>query len=170
VQLLRKMRGAGETPPPRSAWATILATSLAATALLAGLAFLTGELGVLLLLASFAPSALIVFAYPDSPFAQPRGVVLGHLIGSACGLAGAHLLPGRWWAAPLAVGLAIGLMKALRAVHPPACANPLIVLALHPAPWTFLLYPTLAGAAAIVAVGLLYHNLRRPDPWPRYWL
>ncbi len=164
------MRGAGEAPPPRPAWPEILATALVATALLAGLTFLTGELGVLLLLASFAPSALIVFAYPDSPFAQPRGVLLGHLIGSACGLAGAHLFPGHWWAAPLAVGLAIGLMKALRAVHPPACANPLIVFALDQAPWRFLLCPTLAGAALILVVALFYHNLRRAAPWPRYWL
>ncbi len=58
------MRGAGEAPPPRSAWSAILATAAAAAALLAGLTFLTGELGVLLLLGSFAPSALIVFAYP----------------------------------------------------------------------------------------------------------
>ena len=170
MALLRKMRGAGEAPPPRPAWSAILATALAAAGLVGGLTFLTRELEVLLLLGSFAASALIVFAYPDSPFAQPRNVLLGHLIGSACGLAAAHLLPGRWWAAALAVGVAIGLMKAARAVHPPACSNPLIVLASHPAPWTFLLCPTLAGAALIVATALLYHNLRRPAPWPRYWL
>ena len=34
-------------------------------------------------------STLIVFAYPDSPFAQPRSLLLGHLIGSAGGLAAA---------------------------------------------------------------------------------
>ncbi|NBX33971.1 hypothetical protein EBR16_01175, partial [bacterium] len=130
MELLRKMRGAGEAPPPRSPWAAILATAGAAAGLVAGLMFLTGEWGVLLLLGSFAPSALIVFAYPDSPFAQPRNVVLGHLIGSASGLAAAHLLPGHGWAAALAVGVAIGLMKAARAVHPPACSNPLIVGAL----------------------------------------
>ncbi len=162
------MRGAGETPPPRSAWATILATSLAATALLAGLAFLTGELGVLLLLASFAPSALIVFAYPDSPFAQPRGVLLGHLIGSACGLTAGHFLP-YWWAPAVAVGLAIVLMKLTRSVHPPASSNPLIVGALNQAGWSFLLFPTLTGAGLIILAALFYHNLRRAARWPKYW-
>jgi CBS-domain-containing membrane protein len=164
------MRGAGDAPPPRSSWSAILATALAAAGLVAGLSFLTREFEVLLLLGSFAPSALIVFAYPDSPFAQPRNVLLGHLIGSACGLAVARVLPDHWWAAPLAVGLAIGLMKAARAVHPPACSNPLIIFALNQAPWSYLLCPTLAGAALIVAAALLYHNLRRPTPWPRYWL
>ena len=170
MELLRKMRGAGESPPPRSSWSAILATASAAGALVAGLAFLARELEVLLLLGSFAASALIVFAYPDSPFAQPRNVLLGHLIGSACGLAGAHLLPGRWWTAALAVGATIGLMKAARSVHPPACSNPLIILALNQASWTFLLCPTLAGAALIVAAALVYHNLRRAAPWPKYWL
>ena len=50
------------------------------------------------------------------------------------------------------------------------CANPLIVFALPHAPWSFLLCPTLAGAALIVVVALFYHNLRRTAPWPKYWL
>ena len=164
------MRGAGEAPPPRPAWPEILATSVVAAAVVAGLAFLTHELEVLLLLGSFAASTLIVFAYPDSPFAQPRSLLLGHLIGSAGGLAAANFFPGHWWAPALAVGLAICLMKATRSVHPPACANPLIVFALPHAPWSFLLCPTLAGAALIVVVALFYHNLRRTTPWPKYWL
>ncbi len=164
------MRGAGETPPPRPAWPEILATAVVAAAVVAGLAFLTRELEVLLLLGSFAASTLIVFAYPDSPFAQPRSVLLGHLSGSAGGLAAANFFPGHWWAPALAVGLAICLMKATRSVHPPACANPLIVCALPHAPWSFLVCPTLAGAATIVVVALFYHNLRRTAPWPKYWL
>lgn len=169
MELFRKMRGAGEQPPPRSPWSAILATALAAALVVGGLTYASHKLEILLMLGSFAASTLIVFAYPDSPFAQPRNVVLGHLLGSACGLVVAHALPGCWWAAPVAVGLAIGLMKAARAVHPPACSNPLIVCALHPAPWTFLLFPTLAGAATIVLVALFYHNLRRAAPWPKYW-
>ena len=164
------MRGAGEAPPPRSSWSAILATVLAAAGVVAVLTYLTRELEVLFLLGSFAASAFIVFAYPDSPFAQPRNVLLGHLLGSACGVAAAHLLPGQWWAPALAVGATIGLMKALRAVHPPACSNPLVVWALNPASWTFLLFPTLTGAAVLVLVALVYHNLRRPTPWPKYWL
>ncbi|MEY4086720.1 MAG: hypothetical protein RLZZ405_908 [Verrucomicrobiota bacterium] len=164
------MRGAGETPPPRPGWPEILATSVVAAAVVAGLAFLTHELEVLLLLGSFAASTLIVFAYPDSPFAQPRSVLLGHLIGSTGGLAAANFFPGCWWTPALAVGLAICLMKATRNVHPPACANPLIIIALPHAPLSFLLCPTLAGAALIVAVALFYHNLRRAAPWPKYWL
>ena len=163
------MRGEGASPPPRSSLAAILATAVTAAAVIAGLTYLTSAYGVLLFLGSFAPSALIVFAYPDSPFAQPRNVVLGHLIGSACGLAGLHLLGASWWAPAVAVGVAIALMKLSRAVHPPACSNPLIVFALSQAGWSFLLFPTLAGAALIVGVALVYHNLRREARWPKYW-
>jgi len=163
------MRGEGASPPPRSSPAAILATAVTAAAVIAGLTYLTSAYGVLLFLGSFAPSALIVFAYPDSPFAQPRNVVLGHLIGSACGLAGLHLLGASWWAPAVAVGVAIALMKLSRAVHPPACSNPLIVFALSQAGWSFLLFPTLAGAALIVGVALVYHNLRREARWPKYW-
>lgn len=35
--------------------------------------------------------------------------------------------------------------------------------------WTFLLFPTLAGAGLIVVVALGYHNLRRDVRWPKYW-
>lgn len=167
--MLEKTRGDGGAPPPRPAAASIAASSLAATAAIGGLSYLTRELEVLLLLGSFAASALIVFAYPDSPFAQPRNVILGHLIGSACGLACLRLLPPHWLAPALGVGAAIALMKLSRSVHPPACSNPLIISALHQAPWTFLLLPTLTGAVAIVLGALLYHNLRRTERWPRYW-
>ena len=163
------MRGDGASPPPRAALSAIVATVIATIVVIGGLTTLSNESGVLLLLGSFAASALIVFAYPDSPFAQPRNVLLGHLIGSACGLAGEQLLGGHGWAAAVAVGAAIGLMKLTRAVHPPACSNPLIIFSLNQAGWTFLLFPTLAGAALIVLVALFYHNLRREARWPKYW-
>ena len=66
------MRGAGETPPPRPAWPEILATSVVAAAVVAGLAFLTHALEVLLLLGSFAASTLIVFSCSDPSSASPR--------------------------------------------------------------------------------------------------
>jgi CBS-domain-containing membrane protein len=170
LELLKKMRGDGASPPPRSSLTAIIATALVAVAVIGGLNFLTNESGVLLLLGSFAASTLIVFAYPDSPFAQPRNVIFGHLIGSACGLACTHLLGSGWWAPAVAVGAAIGVMKLTRTVHPPACSNPLIVFALTQAPWTFLIFPTLAGASLIILVALFYHNLRREARWPKYWL
>lgn len=163
------MRGAGEAPPPRSSWSAILATALAAAAIVGGLSLLSRQLELLLLMGSFAASSLLVFAYPDSPFSQPRNVILGHLLGTLTGLVCLHLGAGTWWHDALAVGAAIALMKATRTVHPPAVSNPLIVFALKPG-WLFLLFPSLAGAALLILVALVYHNLRRSAPWPKYWL
>ena len=80
------MRGDGASPPPRSSLSVIVATVLAAVAVIGGLSYLTHELEVMLLLGTFGASALLVFAYPDSPFCQPRNVILGHLIGAVAGL------------------------------------------------------------------------------------
>lgn len=168
MDLLRKMRGDGAEPPPRAPAGEIAAAGIVAVAVIAGLTWLTSTLEVALLLGTFAASSLLVFAYPDAPFSQPRSVVLGHLVGSACGLAAAHFLP-CWWAPAAAVGAAIVLMKLTRTVHPPACSNPLIVGALPQASWGFLLFPTLTGAGLIVLVALFYHNLRRKARWPKYW-
>ena len=163
------MRGDRAELPARSSSPEILAVAVAAVVVVGGLTLLTSTLEAALLLGTFAASSLLVFAYPDSPFAQPRNVLLGHLIGSACGLAAAQWLAGGWWAPALAVGLAIVLMKLTRSVHPPACSNPLIVCALSQAGWSFLLFPTLTGAGLIVLVALFHHNLRREARWPKYW-
>ncbi len=169
MELLKKMRGDGASPPPRSSLSVIVATVLAAIAVIGGLSYLTHALEVMLLLGTFGASALLVFAYPDSPFCQPRNVILGHLIGAITGLVFLQFCPVSWWCDALAVGTAIGLMKLTRTVHPPACSNPLIIFALKPS-WTFLLFPTLAGATLIIIVALFYHNLRREARWPKYWL
>lgn len=163
------MRGDGAEPPPRASLRQTFAAALVAVAVIAGLTWLTSTLEVALLLGTFAASSLLVFAYPDVPFSQPRSVLLGHLIGSACGLLAVHCLSG-WWAPAVAVGAAIALMKLTRTVHPPACSNPLILCALPHASWSFLLFPTLTGAGLIVLVALIYHNLRRDARWPKYWV
>ena len=95
--------------------------------------------------------------------------LVGHLVGAACGLLFLRFCHASWWCDALAVGSAIGVMKLTRAVHPPACSNPLILCALPHASWTFLLFPTLTGAGLIVLVALCYHNLRRDARWPKYW-
>jgi CBS-domain-containing membrane protein len=168
LELLKKMRGDRAELPARPSSPEILAVAVAAVVVVGGLTLLTSTLEAALLLGTFAASSLLVFAYPDAPFSQPRNVLLGHLIGSACGLTAGHFLP-YWWAPAVAVGAAIALMKLTRTVHPPACSNPLLVCALHQAPWSFLLFPTLTGAGLIILAALFYHNLRRAARWPKYW-
>jgi CBS-domain-containing membrane protein len=59
----------------------------------------------MLLLGSFGASCVLVFGYPDAPFAQPMNVVGGHIICTVIGLAALHLLGPHAWSLALAVGV-----------------------------------------------------------------
>lgn len=120
------------------------------------------------LMAPFGASCVLVFAAPDSPLAQPRHVIGGHLLAALTGLLLLALLGSSWWSAALAVALAIALMQLARCVHPPAGATPLVVLA-GGAGWDFLLTPVLCGSVVIVACGWLIGRWRGQSPYPRYW-
>jgi CBS-domain-containing membrane protein len=85
LELLKKMRGDRAELPPRSSCKETFAVALVAVTVIGGLTLLSSTLEVALLLGTFAASSLLVFAYPDVPFSQPRNILLGHLIGSACG-------------------------------------------------------------------------------------
>ena len=120
------------------------------------------------LMASFGASCVLAFGLPDSPLAQPRNIVGGHLLATAVGLAVLHTLGDGWLASALAVGLALGLMQWTRTVHAPAGANPLLVLATKPA-LGFLFSPVLLGALVIVACALAVNNARQRGSYPKYW-
>ena len=68
----------------------------------------------------------------------------------------------------LAVGLSIVAMQFTRTDHPPAGADPLLVLLTRP-DWIFLGTPVLLGALVIVGTGLIFNNLRPGSVYPRYW-
>lgn len=112
------------------------------------------------LIAPFGASAVLLFSLPESPLSQPAHVVGGHMIGAIIGLIMHALFPGAWWAAALGVGIAIGLMSALRLTHPPAGGNPLVVFASSP-DLSFLFFPVFMGSACLVATACLYHRLSR---------
>ena len=67
---------------------------------------------------------------------------------------------------------AIFLMQWARCIHPPAGANPLVILLtadkIH-YDWDFLLFPVLAGSVVLVLVALLVNNVKSPKRWPEYW-
>ncbi len=121
------------------------------------LARLSLSLATLLLVAPFGPSCVLVFARPQSPLAHPRNVIGGHLISAFIGLAVLHLVGAQPLALALAVGLAIAAMQFSGTLHPPAGADPLVVI-MTGASWTFLALPILAGAVTIVGVAYVYHR------------
>lgn len=121
------------------------------------------------LMAPFGATMVILFGLPESPLAQPRNIIVGHLLTTAIGLSVAALVGVSPWSMGLAVGLAVGLMLLTNTTHPPAGANPLVVM-LAGEHWDFLLMPAAAGAVLIVAFGVLYHRLVSGHRYPVRWL
>ena len=121
------------------------------------LAQLTNSLHAVLLIAPFGASCVLVFALPQSPLAQPRNVIGGHLISTAVGLAAFSMFGGEPIGIGLAVGAAIAAMQLTGTLHPPAGADPIVVI-LAKAAWPFLFSPVLAGAVFIVIAGFAFHR------------
>ncbi len=136
------------------------------TAILAGigaaiaigiLGMLTSLTTVVLIMAPFGASCVLLFSAPAVPLSQPVNVVGGHIVSAAVGLILLWILPNAWWAVALAVGAAITAMALLRVTHPPAGANPLVIFALTPGP-LFLITPVAIGAILLVIIATAYHR------------
>ncbi len=130
-----------------------------------GLAELSDVSGALFLIAPFGASCVLVFGVPASPLAQPRNVIGGHIVSTTVGLATLTLLGATPLALGAGVGLAIAAMLLTRTTHPPAGADPIVVI-LTGASWSFLITPVLAGAVAIVLAGALYHRALSSASYP----
>jgi CBS domain-containing membrane protein len=114
---------------------------------------------LLLLVPPMGASAVLVFAVPSSPMAQPWPVIGGNTISALAGIAVSHTISEPALAAGVAVALAIGAMSLLRCLHPPGGAAALVaVFAGSGAGYLFPLMPVALNATVLVACGLAYHR------------
>ncbi|ENO8416080.1 HPP family protein [Vibrio mimicus] len=117
------------------------------------LTFLDSTLtNVALLMAPFGATAVLVFGVPNSPLAQPKNVIFGHLITAFVGIFFTQFIGVSPLSLALATGIAVSAMLLTKTTHPPAGANPLLIM-LAGQSWTFLVTPVLLGAVLIVLVG-----------------
>ena len=72
-----------------------------------------------LLIASIGASAVLAFAAPASPLAQPWSVFGGNVIAALVGVTCALFIPVPLLAGPISVAAALAAMFALRCLHPP---------------------------------------------------
>jgi CBS domain-containing membrane protein len=138
------------------------------TGLLCHLAGGSASPGLPWLVAPLGASAVLVFAVPASPMAQPWSVVGGNTLSALAGIAGVHgvhLLGSPELAAALAVATAIALMLALRCLHPPGGATALMMVLGGISNPAFAFYPVMLNSVLLVAAGIAYNNAtRRPYP------
>ncbi|MCC5900369.1 MAG: HPP family protein [Halomonas sp.] len=145
-----------------------LLAGIGATSCITVLSLLSSHSHTLWLMAPFGATMVILFGLPASPLAQPRNIVAGHLITAALGLAVAHLLGVHEWTLGLAVGLSIAAMMLTNTTHPPAGANPLLIM-LAGENWHFIITPVASGAIMIVGFGYVYHRFISGQQYPKQW-
>jgi len=108
------------------------------------------------LMAPLGASAVLVFAAPASPLAQPWSVAGGNALSALIGLACSLWIPNVVLAAGAAVALAVAGMMALRCLHPPGGAMALLAVLLHATGWEFAAI-ALVNSLLLVLVGLVYN-------------
>ena len=103
----------------------------------------------LFLAGSFGSSMVLLFGFPESPFAQPKKVFFGLLITTAVGLIFLNFVPFPIYIIiPLAVGFGVGLMILMNVTHPPAGGNPIIVI-MGSVSLDYLINPIIIGSLII---------------------
>ena len=117
------------------------------------------------LMASLGASALLVFALPGSPMAQPWAVIAGNTLSALIGISCFHLIGEPLLALPLAASLSILGMFILRCLHPPAAAVSLIVVLGHIGSYRYALFPVMVDSILLILTGAIYSNLTG-KPYP----
>lgn len=166
--ILNKVRGNGPLPARPGHW-QVLAGLIGGSIGIGLIALLSHAQNLPLLMAPFGATCVLLFAAPDTPLAQPRNVIGGHLVSSLVGLLFLKYVGTSPVEMGLAVGLAIALMQVTRTLHAPAGADPLVVLMAGKAGWSFLFAPVLASAVILVMVAIVVNNVGQNRQWPRYW-
>lgn len=141
---------------------------IALTGLTGGL--ITGFDGSLpLLVAPMGASAVLLFAVPSSPLAQPWSIIGGNSVAAFVGVTAALLVRDPLVASALAVSVAIALMMTLRCLHPPSGAIALTAVlggsSVHELGYGFMLWPVLGNSLTLLVLALAFNNLTgRPYP------
>ena len=149
-------------------------TTIAILAYITFQSILSGTNYGLWLAASFGSSVVVVFGYPDNEFAQPKNVLLGHLICTFVGIIFVTLFKISqdrsifFLAMGLAVGISVMLMMMFKITHPPAGGNTIVVMIAQES-FQFLVFPIMVGAITIIVGGIIYNRFILKKKYPLKW-
>ena len=118
------------------------------------------------LITSFGSSMVMLYGYPESSFSQPKNIFFGHLLTSVVGIIFLYTIPlPIYLLIPFAVGSAIALMMMLNVTHPPAGANPIIVI-MGSVSLDYLINPIILGTLIILIFGIILNRLILKKNYP----
>ena len=116
--------------------------------------------------ASFGSSMVLLFGFPESPFAQPKNVFFGHLCTALVGVVFVNFVPlPIYFNIALGVGAGVGFMILLNIVHPPAGGNPIIVI-IGSASYDYLINPIIFGCIIILLLAILVNKFLLQKNYP----
>ena len=123
------------------------------------------------LIGSFGASSVLVYGVIESPLAQPRNLIGGHVVSALVGVTIQKLLPDLIWiAAPLAVSLSIILMQVTKTLHPPGGATALIAIAgsekVKELGYWYVVSPVLLGTIILLITALVFNNMSSKRQYP----
>ena len=140
-----------------------LLSALGALIFISFLAFLDRSFeGMIWLIPPFGASMVLVMAVHESPLAKPKNILLGHILSALSGVIILYLIGDNFLALGIAVALAVFVMIVTDTIHPPAGANPIIVI-LTGQGISFVLFPVAVGAFMLVVFAYLYNKLLKKN-------
>ena len=115
---------------------------------------------------SFGSSMVLLFGFPESPFAQPKNVFFGHLCTALVGVIFVNFVPLPIYInIALGVGIGVFLMILLNIVHPPAGGNPIIII-IGSASSDYLISPIIFGCILILLIAILVSKFLLKKNYP----
>lgn len=125
----------------------------------------------LFLIGSFGASSVLIYGVIQSPLAQPRNLIGGHVVSALIGVTVFQLLPDIvWLTAPLAVSLSIIAMQYTKTLHPPGGATALIAVTgsekIKTLGYLYVLFPVLTGVIILLLVALIVNNMTSQRKYP----
>ena len=121
----------------------------------------------LFLIASFGSSMVLLYGYPESPFAQPKNIFFGHLLTSVVGIIVLNFIPlPIYITIPIAVGLGVGSMILFNVTHPPAGGNPIIVI-MGSVSLDYLISPVILGSIIVLIFGVIINRFVLKKKYPK---
>ena len=119
------------------------------------------------LIASFGSTMVLLYGYPESPFAQPKNIILGHFLTAFIGVIFLNFIPLPIFInIPLAVGFGVMFMILFKVTHPPAGGNPIIVI-IGSVSFDYLLTPVLIGSIIVVMFGVIINKFLFKKEYPK---
>lgn len=129
------------------------------------------ELENVFVIGSFGATCVLLYGAIQSPLAQPRNLIGGHVLSALIGVTVYKLVPDVLWiSAPLSVSLSIVVMQMTKTLHPPGGATALIAVIgsekIKVLGYLYVVSPVLSGVLILLVVALIVNNLTSERKYP----